>query len=218
MTRPRAALFDMDRTLVRKDTASLYVRYQRDSGQATWREGLQVAWWMLKYSAGMIDAPRVAQQALRSFIGRQEAWMIETCDQWFLDYVIEHITEAGRHAVQRHQAAGDITAIITGATAYAARPLARLLGIAHVVCTELDVRDGCFTGEVVQPMSYGDGKVILAERLGGVLGFDLSEATFYSDSITDLPLLERVGMPIVVNPDARLRRIARNRGWRIERW
>ena len=68
------------------------------------------------------------------------------------------------------------------------------------------------------PMSYGPGKVVLTERLGAEHGFDVGEATFYSDSITDLPLLERVGTPIVVNPDARLRRIARKRAWKIEAW
>jgi HAD superfamily hydrolase (TIGR01490 family) len=208
----------MDRTLVRIDTATLYVRYQRDSGQATWRDAARVAWWMLKYTLGVIDAPKVAERALQSFRGKEETWMIETCEQWFVDYVLEHVAEHGRRAVERHRNAGDVTAIVTGATPYAARPLARELGIDHVVCTILEVTEGRFTGQVVPPMSYGAGKVALAERLAKEQGFALDEAVFYSDSITDLPLLERVGTPIIVNPDSRLRRIARRRGWPIERW
>lgn len=208
----------MDRTLVRKDTASLYVRYQRDSGQATWRDTAQVAWWMLQYTAGVIDAPAVAAKALRAFVGKREEWMVETCERWFVDYVLEHVTSAGRRAVAAHHARGDIVVIVTGATKYAAVPLARELGIGHVVCTELQVEAGLLTGAVVPPMSYGVGKVSLTRRLGHTLGFDLEEATFYTDSITDLPLLEAVRTPVAVNPDARLARVARLRGWRIERW
>jgi HAD superfamily hydrolase (TIGR01490 family) len=215
----RAALFDMDRTLVRKDTATLYTRYRRDIGEATWRDGLQVAWWVMRYTVGVIDAQRVALEALQGFRGKREDWMISSCEDWFRDYVVPHVAQAGRDAVTRHREAGDYVAIVTGATPYAARPLARELGIDMVVCTELEVDgDGCFTGQLKEPMCYGSGKIELARRLASQHGFTLEQATFYSDSITDLPLLEHVATPIAVNPDARLRRIARRRGWRIESW
>lgn len=214
----RAALFDMDRTLVRVDTATLYVRYQRDKGEATFRDVVRVAYWMLQYTLGVIDAERVAEQALESFKGREEEWLATTCEEWFGDYVREHVADAARGAVARHREAGDVLAIVTGATPYAARPLARELQIPHVVATNLEVESGRFTGRVKHPMSYGQGKVVLSEELARAEGFSLDEATFYSDSITDLPLLERVGTPIAVNPDARLKRIAKRRSWRIERW
>jgi HAD superfamily hydrolase (TIGR01490 family) len=214
----RAALFDMDRTLVRIDTATLYVRYQRATGQATWRDALRVAWWMLQYTAGVIDAPAVAEKALRSFRGKEESWLAQTCEQWFPEYVLEHVCAQGREAVRRHREAGDHVAIVTGATPYAARPLARELGIDHVVCTELELDGGCFTGQVVPPLGYGHGKVTLAERLAERLGFSLEDSVFYTDSITDLPLLERVRERVIVNPDARLRRLARERGWPVEQW
>ena len=71
MTR-RAAFFDMDRTLVRKDTSALYTRYRRDLGEATMKDALQVGWWALQYTLGVIDAPRVAAQALANFRGKEE--------------------------------------------------------------------------------------------------------------------------------------------------
>jgi HAD superfamily hydrolase (TIGR01490 family) len=208
----------MDRTLVRVDTATLYVRYQRAKGEATLVDSARVAWWMLKYTLGVIDAPGVAEQALRSFTGKREAWLTETCERWFAEYVLEHVAAAGRSAVARHRREGDLVAIVTGATPYAALPLARELGIDHVAATHLEVENGCFTGRVRQPMGYGQGKVILAERLAAEQGFSVAGATFYSDSITDLPLLEKVRVPIAVNPDGRLRRVAQKRGWQIEAW
>jgi HAD superfamily hydrolase (TIGR01490 family) len=214
----RAALFDMDRTLVRVDTATLYVRSQRKKGHATIRDVARVAWWMLTYTLGVIDAERVATLALESFKGKKETWLRETCEELFTEFILGHVADAGRRAVESHRAKGDFVAIVTGATPYVAIPLARELGIDHVVATHLEIEGGLFTGKVIAPMSYGPGKVELAERLAAEHSFSLDTATFYSDSITDLPLLERVGTPIVVNPDARLRRIAQKRNWRIEAW
>jgi HAD superfamily hydrolase (TIGR01490 family) len=214
----RVALFDMDRTLVRRDTASLYVRYQRDIGEAGWRDALKVAWWLAQYTVGVLDAERVAERAVSGYRGRSEQAMVDACRDWFARYVREHVCDEGRRAVERHRAEGCVTAIVTGATRYAAEPLAAELGIDHVVCTELEVEAGTFTGRVVKPMCYGPGKIELIGRRAADAGFTLDDASFYSDSITDLPLLERVARPVCVNPDARLRRIAQRRGWPIERW
>ncbi len=215
----RAALFDMDRTLVRKETASLYVRYQREKGEATLRDLARVLYWVAQYTLGVIDAPAVALRALAGYRGTSETRMVDNCEDFFTRYVEHHITELGRAAVERHRAQGDLLAIVTGATPYVARPLARRLRMEHVVTSELEVDDrGCFTGRPVDPLCIGEGKVVRTERLARALGFRVDEATFYSDSLTDLPLLERVKEPIVVNPDPRLRRIARRRGWKIERW
>jgi HAD superfamily hydrolase (TIGR01490 family) len=203
---------------VRVDTATLYVRWRRERGEATAKDALRVAWWMLKYTLGVIDAARVAESALSAFRGRDEARMISECEGWFESHVRPHVCEAGRRAVLGHHAAGDVVAIVTGATPYAARPLARELGIPHVVCTRLEVAGGRFTGRFEGPLCFGAGKIELAEQLARHAGFSLGDAVFYTDSITDLPLLERVGEPVVVNPDRRLRSVARRRGWRVESW
>ncbi|MGD8627079.1 MAG: haloacid dehalogenase-like hydrolase, partial [Anaerolineae bacterium] len=78
--------------------------------------------------------------------------------------------------------------------------------------------DGRLTGEIEPPPCYGQGKVVWAERFAREHAVDLSASYFYTDSISDLPLLERVGQPVAVNPDPRLRRLARARGWQITRF
>jgi HAD superfamily hydrolase (TIGR01490 family) len=213
-----AALFDMDRTLVKQDTARLYTRYRRDRGEATWRDTLQVGYWAIQYTLGVIDAPNVARKALAEFRGTDESVLIEACKLWFKDYVLPQVQVEGRAAVARHRAEGHFVAIVTGATVYAAGPLATELGIDEVVCSELEVEAGRLTGQIIEPLCYGAGKLERARRLAEREGFDLAESTFYSDSITDLPLLEAVRHPQVVNPDARLRRAAKQRGWPIHVW
>jgi HAD superfamily hydrolase (TIGR01490 family) len=215
---PRAALFDLDRTLVRVNTTSQYVRFQREAGLATWRDSLKMTIWLARYTVGLIDAQAIAEKALAQFEGQTEAQMIDDCERCYLKYVREHVSASGRNAVEKHRAAGDFVAIVTGTTPYAAGPVARELGIEHMVCSELEVTAGAFTGKVRKPLAYGPGKVVLTERLAERLGFLLEDATFYTDSITDLPLMERVRQPVAINPDPRLRRIAKSRGWPIEIW
>jgi HAD superfamily hydrolase (TIGR01490 family) len=213
------ALFDMDRTLVRKNTAQLYVRYQRRIGEATVLDSVRAAWWMLQYTFGIVDAEGVAVRVLRTVAGTHETSMAARCDDWFRRDVARHVGDQARRAVDRHLRAGDVCAIVTGATRYAAGPLARALGIEHVIATELERGpDGRFTGRHVQPLCYGMGKIARSEALAAAHGLTLRDAVFYSDSISDLPLLERVGRAVAVNPDPRLARIARARGWPIERW
>ncbi len=216
---PRAALFDMDRTLVRRETASLYVRYQREIGEATWRDTARVAFWVAQYTLGIVDAESVAARVIQSFAGMPETVLSARCDDWFRRFVEVHVCDRGREAVQRHRAAGEVVAIVTGASSYTARPLARRLGIDHVIASELEVGPGgCFTGKFIPPLCYGVGKIERTQHLARELGFVLAESTFYSDSYTDLPLLEHVAEPVVVNPDPRLARVARRRGWRVEVW
>lgn len=209
----------MDRTLVRLETASLYVRYQRDIGEATWRDMARTMYWVGQYTLGILDMPKVAAKVLLGIRGMPETVLAARCDDWFSQYVERHIADAGREAVRGHRAAGDICAIVTGASPYAARPLARRLGIEHVVSTvfEMDEKRR-FTGRAEQPLCLGAGKVTRALRLAEECGFRLEDAVFYTDSVSDLPLLERVGEPVIVNPDPRLRRVAEKRRWRIERW
>ena len=209
----------MDRTLLRVDSARLYTQFRRDRGEASLMDALRVAVWATQYTLGIIDAPKVARQALRSFQGRAETWLQESCVEWFPKYVLPEVQQAGRDAVKKHRDAGDFVAIVTGATRYVAEPVAAELGIEHVICSELELDvEGCFTGRVVEPLCYGSGKIARAAKVAEREGFLLEEASFYSDSITDLPLLEAVKLPIVINPDRRLRKIATQRGWPIEAW
>lgn len=214
----RAALFDMDRTLVREHTARLYTRYQRDLGElSAWRY-LRNSTWLLQYTLGWINAEHVAELALQDVVGRSESWMRERCAHWFKYNIEREITDAARQAVKEHQARGDLCAIVTAATRYVAEPVAAAFGIEHIVCSEIEQQDGVFTGRFIPPLAYKEGKVQRMAVFTREHQIDLSQSSFYSDSITDLPLLSTVGTPVAINPDTRLRREAEKRHWRIEEW
>ena len=127
------------------------------------------------------------------------------------------VAPAARVALERHRQQGHAIVIATGSTVYAAKPVARGLGIDHVLATELEVEDGAFTGKP-RALCFGHYKVKLAEQWAASHGIDLAQSYFYSDSFNDLPLLERVGHAVAINPDARLSRLAKQRRWPMMRW
>ncbi len=119
--------------------------------------------------------------------------------------------------VKSHREAGDLVAIVTAATSYVAWPVARELGIDHVVCSESRDRRRPLHRPAHRALCYGEGKIIRAGALLDKFGISFDHVTFFSDSITDLPLLSKVKTPIAVNPDRRCS-TPRARGWQIQNW
>jgi HAD superfamily hydrolase (TIGR01490 family) len=214
-----AALFDMDKTLLDVSSGQLYVRYLYRHGQIGRREVAVAAWWGALSQMGILDMTGLIPRLLASAAGDDEGAMRQLCDRWFAEDVIPHVTERGRQRVAEHQVQGHVLGIVSASTQYVVGPLAAHLGFpGQYVCTHLESEDGHLTGQVVPPVCYGAGKVVWAERFAAEQDVDLASSFFYTDSITDLPLLERVGCPVAVNPDPRLRRLARKRGWTVVRF
>jgi HAD superfamily hydrolase (TIGR01490 family) len=212
-----AALFDMDKTLLDASSGVLYARYMYRNGQMNKRELARVAWWGAISRLGWLDVQKLVPRMLVQVAGEDEAALRRMSNRWFEEDVVPHITERGQERVAEHQAQGHVVAIVSGSTQYAVGPLTDHLGIPdQYVCTHIESRDGQLTGKVLPPVCFGSGKIVWAERFAAEYGVDLSASYFYTDSISDLPLLERVAYPVAVNPDPRLRRLARKRGWSIE--
>jgi putative phosphoserine phosphatase/1-acylglycerol-3-phosphate O-acyltransferase len=128
----------------------------------------------------------------------------------FKEQIARLVYPESRALIDAHQARGHTVAIISSATPYQVEPAAADLGIENVLCTLLEVEDGVFTGNVVRPTCFGQGKVDAAEVLAESVGADLKESFFYSDSTDDQLLLERVGHPVALNPSDKLRAVARD--------
>ena len=149
---------------------------------------------------------------------QSEAEMIAKCGVWYREDVARLVAPAALVAIAHHRALGHKIVLATGSTVYAARPVAAGVAIDHVLATELEVdAAGSFTGKP-RALCFGRHKVTLVEEWAKREGIDLAKSYFYSDSYNDLPMLERVGTAIAVNPDARLRRHARKNGWQTQHW
>ena len=212
-----AAFFDVDGTLVARNSARLYMQHLRETGQARRRDVARTLYYVARYKLGLLDIEQAVAVSLGLFRGRDEAAVRADCDAWYARTLRPYVYPAMAATVAAHRRAGHLPVILTGATRYLAEPLAADLGIEHVLVTRLVVHDGRFTGEVIRPVCYGEGKTYWAERFAAGREIDLGRSYFYTDSITDLPVLERVGEPRIVNPDTRLGRVAARRGWPVLR-
>ena len=213
----RAAFFDLDNTVLRIDTGLSWMRFLYRRGEVTTGYLAQALWWSALYKLALLDMEALATRLTATMEGQSEADLIRKTDLWHVQDVFPHVAPAARTAMARHRREGDLVVLLTGSTQYAAEVVARGLGVEHVLCSRLEVKDGVFTGKLAQ-MCFRQYKVPIAESFAARHGIDLDTSVFYSDSYNDLPMLSRVGTAIAVNPDARLARHARSRGWRIEKW
>jgi HAD superfamily hydrolase (TIGR01490 family) len=212
------AFFDLDRTLVACNTGRLFLRDLRLRGEISLVRVVRALGWLLKYHFSLIDIESMAQKILEGVRGHTERDFEEHCRRLVEGHVLPRLLPDGLRKIEEHRAEGHLIAILSTSPSYIARPVAERLRMDDVLSTQLEVEGGRFTGRVVGPACFGRGKVHWAELLGNKRSLDLDKSWFYTDSYTDLPMLERVGHRVIVNPDPRLRRTARQRGWSVENW
>jgi HAD superfamily hydrolase (TIGR01490 family) len=217
MSQRRAAFFDMDRTILSQNSGKSWLRFQFKRGELGAGYMLRAALWQVLYRAALLDMESLAKRLVADIEGDLEEEMLRKCEEWLEDELASLISPAAVAQINAHKAAGDLVVMITGASQFAAYPIAALVGIEEVLCSRLEVVDGVFTGRLAS-MCFGQHKVTLAEAFAKTHQVELAESIFYTDSYNDLPMLQRVGKGVAVNADARLLRQARKRGWRVENW
>ena len=213
-----AAFFDIDCTVLEVNSGTKWIGYQWKSGQLSAWHLAQALMWVAQYRFGLLDYEAMARKVLARYAGDEVAPIYEEVALWFDREIRWAITAEARVKVEEHRAAGHELVLLTSATPFLSKPVAEALDVAHVLCTKLEIVDGKLTGKHESPACYGAGKVTHAEAFAVAHDIDLDASFFYTDSVSDLPMLLRVGEPRVVNPDPRLRREATTRGWSSEVW
>ena len=212
------ALFDFDGTLISGYSAMAFLQEQVKRGHLSPRELLELVGAMANFGFGNVGFSAMMIAASQFLRGIREDSYANFGEELFQSHIARQIYPESRALVEAHLSKGHTVAIISSATPYQVRPAARDLGIEHVLCTELEVQKGYFTGVVLKPTCFGIGKVTAAETLVRKFGVDLDQSFFYSDSYDDIQLLERVGNPRPLNPSGRLMAVAEREGWPIRRF
>ncbi len=212
------ALFDFDGTIISGYSAVAFFQEQLKRGHLSPRDFVELLSVMASFGIGILGFPALMLAASQFLRGVREDSYAAFGEEVFKSHIARQVYPETRALIKTHMRKGHTVAIISSATPYQVAPAARDLDIEHVLCTGLQVEDGEFTGAVIRPICFGQGKVIAAERLAKKHHIDLDKSFFYSDSTDDLELLERVGNPRPLNPSGRLRAIAEDRGWPARRF
>jgi putative phosphoserine phosphatase / 1-acylglycerol-3-phosphate O-acyltransferase len=210
-----AAFFDVDRTLLAGFSVFEFIRDGIVSGRMGARGMLDTAIAIAQFGLGQIGFSSFVAGTSTGLRGTPEMEFAAIGERIFRDRLAAEVYPESRALVQAHLKKRHTVAVVSSATRYQIDPLVKDLGIRHVLCTRLEVKDGRFTGAVLKPTCYGEGKAIAARELASAHAVDLEESYFYTDSDEDLPLLAIVGKPRPTNPNGRLREIAVKRGWPI---
>ncbi len=212
-----AAFFDLDKTIIAKSSTLAFSRPFYEGGLITRRSVLRSSYAQFVFLVGGADHDQME---------RMRRYLSDMATGWDVATVQEIVAETLHHIVDplvfdeavtlidEHHAAGRDVVIVSSSGAEVVGPIGEMLGADHVIATRMIVEDGRYSGEI-EYYAYGQTKADAVRELAELQGYDLTRCYAYSDSATDLPMLEAVGHPYAVNPDRALRREASSRGWPV---
>jgi HAD superfamily hydrolase (TIGR01490 family) len=213
-----AAFFDLDKTIIAKSSTLAFGRPFYQSGLLNRRAVLRSAYAQFVFALAGADEDQMDR--MRDYItamctGWDVAQIREIVNETLHDIIDPIVYDEAVERIQQHKSAGQDVVIVSSSGEEVVGPIGAMVGADYVLATRMVVSDdGKYTGEIERYV-YGPEKAEAVRELAADRGYDLAASYAYSDSITDLPLLEEVGHPTAVNPDRALRKIAVERGWPI---
>jgi len=212
-----AAFFDLDKTIIAKSSTLAFSKPFFDQGLLNRRAVLKSSYAQFIFLLSGADHDQM---------DRMRAHMTNMCTGWDVEQVRAIVNETlheivtplvfaeAADLIAAHKLCGRDVVLVSASGEEIVAPIARALGATHAMATRMVVEDGRYTGEIAF-YCYGEGKVHAIKELAAREGYPLEHCYAYSDSITDLPMLEAVGHPSVVNPDRSLRKEAVEHGWPV---
>lgn len=214
------ALFDLDETLINGDCSSLWSAFMVKQGwvadeQAFLQRDAQL---MQQYAVGQMDMQEYMTCTLAPLKGRSEVDVAAMVGRYIQEVIAPRVYADARECLELHRARADRTVVISASGVHLVAPIARYLGVNETLAIGVGIEKGIFTGTTQGVMTYREGKVTRLMELIKQDSSQLQQASFYSDSHNDLPLLTKVGQPHAVNPDGILLGHAQQAGWPIYTW
>jgi HAD superfamily hydrolase (TIGR01490 family) len=212
-----AAFFDLDKTIISRSSTLAFAPSFYRHGLISRMQAVRGAVAQLTFRLGGADhrqMERIKEQITRVCRGWPAERVTEIVTACLTETIAPIVYAEARRLLEAHRRAGRDVIIVSTAGQEMVGPIAAMLGASGVIATRMRLADGCYTGDV-EFYAYGAAKAGRIRELAAERGYDLADCFAYSDSATDLPMLEVVGHPHAVNPDRELRRVARERGWPV---
>ncbi len=210
-----AAFFDLDGTIIASHSVADIFMERLTTGKLRQSEVVDMATLAVRYMLKTADFEDGLRSSVQNMRGMEESEFLELAEKVKRDRLLPQVFPEVRAIIKAHRAKNHTIVIVTSASQYQVAPLAADLGIDHIICTELEVEDGKFTGGIVGKPCYGPQKLVAAKAFAEQHGVRLKTSYFYSNGSEDIPLLNAVGHPVAIGPDDKLKKTARRRGWPV---
>ncbi|MBX7148091.1 HAD-IB family hydrolase [bacterium] len=218
MTKP-AAIFDLDNTLLPGASSLIrYIKHQVRNKEISRFTIVKAFFLSLLHKVDLVDIERILDDFAKPYAGKTEVQIWDMVIPWFEKDIKPYLAQEAKKQIAWHKAQGHITVMLSAASQFVCYPVRDYLGLDYSLNSMVEVKNGTLTGHFAKPLCYKEGKFHYLSELVKEQNLDLAKSYFYTDSITDLHTLERVGYPVAVNPDPLLKRAAKKRFWTIERW
>jgi HAD superfamily hydrolase (TIGR01490 family) len=212
-----AAFFDLDKTIISRSSSLALSRPMYRAGMVTRGQLLRGAYAQLVYALVGADEKKM-ERLKEGMLALTKGWERAEVERLVRDVIVDvidpYVYQEALDLIAQHRQHGRLVFIVSSSPEEVVRPLARHFGISGVIATRARIEDGRYTGEL-EFYCAGEAKAQAIRDLAARAGIDLPGSYAYSDSISDLPMLEAVGHPVAVNPDRDLRKVAEERGWEI---
>jgi HAD superfamily hydrolase (TIGR01490 family) len=214
-----AAFFDIDNTMMQGASIYWFARGLAARKYFTTGDLARFAWQQLRFRVLAFEHAGDMSQAKDAALAFIEGWRVDDIERLtaeiFDQLMAPRIWAGSRALAQQHLDNGQRVWLVSAAPVEIGRIIAERLGLTGALGTVAEIVDGAYTGRLVGDLMHGPAKAEAITQLADVEGLDLARCTAYSDSVNDVPMLSAVGHGVAVNPDASLRREARERGWDI---
>jgi len=212
------AFFDLDRTIISSNSGKSLVRYAYSTGLMNITDLIRGGVYSLLYKLNLRETTRIITSMVRWVKGLPESKMKKLSADIFnnrIRYTIHSEVEA---EINFHKKNGALVVILSSSISEICNKVAEYLGMDDVICSNLEISDGVYTGRPEGPLCFGEEKVTRLMKYCKQINIDPADSWYYGDSITDFPVLSSVGNPVCVNPDRKLNKAAKKSGWKILRW
>ena len=208
------AFFDFDGTIIATHSVKDMFLERLKNGEITSQELFDLGDMVTRYLLNVSGFEEALVAAVGNLERMPERELIELGEKVTREHLAAEIFPEVRAMITAHERQGHTVVIVSSATRYQIEPIAKILGVEHILCTELELQDGRLTGRVRGEPCFGDNKLLAARDFARKQHIKLDRSYFYANGIEDLPLLEAVGHPVTINPDGKLAAVVRENGWR----
>lgn len=213
------AFFDLDKTLLAVNSATLWVRHELKHKNLKLSQALRAMGWLIRYRLGDADLEAPVRYSISTLKGKDPVAMAARMRAFYQADLRYRFRPGALEAIERHRRAGDRIVLLSSTIEFLAAAVSEDIAFDAILCTRFEMDEqGRFSGRPLEPLCFGAGKLMQAQALADKWQVSLRDCVFYSDSNADLPMFAAVGQPVAVNPDPQLRRHARRLGWQRLDW